>query len=216
MKICPICKKTYDDDYEYCEEDGALLVESASAGPTPEEQKSPVSKNPDEKEAVSPASNVVHKKYKCPNCGWEGESEDEFCPQCGAKLIIYESGSQIVQEKSTTKAKLIIMKDSTEIKIDKFPFEFGRSLIDNYPDSQMISRRHFLLTEVEKENGNNEIYIEDLGSTNGTSLNDNIIGENNKSLGKFQIKDGDIIGLVVDSKGKGLFELQFRIIKNES
>jgi len=35
-------------------------------------------------------------------------------------------------------------------------------------------------------------------------------------LGKFQIKDGDIIGLVVDSKGKGLFELQFRIIKNES
>jgi len=216
MKICPVCKKTYDDDYEYCEEDGALLIDSALAKPTPEEQESPVGKNPNENEAVSSASNVVHKKYKCLNCGWEGESEDEFCPQCGAKLESYQSGSQIVHEKSTTKAKLVIMKDSTEIKIDKFPFELGRTLMANYPDSQMISRRHFLLTEVENEKGNNEIYIEDLGSTNGTSLNDKVIGENNKPLGKFQIKDGDIIGLVVDSKGKGLFELQFRVIKNES
>jgi len=153
---------------------------------------------------------------KCLKCGWEGESEDGFCPQCGATLQSYEGGTQIVQEKSTINAKLIIMKDSTEIKIDKFPFEFGRSLMANYPDSQMISRRHFLLTKVENEKGNNEIFIEDLGSTNGTSVNDKVIGENNKSLGKFQIKDGDIIGLVIDSKGKGLFELQFRIIEDKS
>jgi len=216
MKMCPVCKKTYDDDYEYCEEDGALLIDSASAKPTPHEQESSVSRNPNDNKVVSSASNVVHKKYKCLNCGWEGESEDGFCPQCGAKLESYGSGTQIVKEKSAIKAKLIIMKDSTEIKIDKFPFEFGRSLMANYPDSQMISRRHFLLTEEENEKGNNEIYIEDSGSTNGTSLNDKVIGENNKSLGKFQIKDGDIIGLVIDSKGKGLFELQFRIIKNES
>ncbi len=202
MKMCPVCKKTYDDSYDYCEVDGALLVEGA-----PEEKisskPSPVSNKP-----VAKAS--MH--HKCPVCGWEGDIDDEYCPECGAKLIEVNSTENISSEKTEkTVQEVLILPDSTEIKIETFPFEFGRDLMSRYPESDIISRKHFSITMIEN-NGQREYMIEDLNSLNGTAVNQKVIGYDRKSNGKVPLHDGDKISLCIDPKtGSGKFEFTFKV-----
>jgi len=61
----------------------------------------------------------------------------------------------------------------------------------------LISRRHM---EIKLQDGG--FYIQDMGSTNGTSLN----GEDISSSGLVALGDGDIIGL------SGVTELQFNLL----
>ncbi|MEM3488374.1 MAG: FHA domain-containing protein [Candidatus Micrarchaeaceae archaeon] len=208
MKMCPVCKKNYGDEEDYCEDCGAKLVEDKGNVSQVSEQPSSVQSVP-----FGSTSQPGKQRYKCEKCGWEGETDEDYCPQCGAKLGVVVSAGKVMSSASSTIEKLIL-PDSTEIKIDAYPFQFGRSMLSNYPDSDTVSRRHFIITLTEA-NGQRTYEIEDSNSLNGTSLNGKVIGYDNKSNGKFPLKDGDKISLCVDpSTGKGIFELTFKVIHN--
>jgi pSer/pThr/pTyr-binding forkhead associated (FHA) protein len=88
--------------------------------------------------------------------------------------------------KNAASAKLIL-PDKQEIEINEKEREFGREdFKDAVPIEKLrfISRKHFKITRV-----NEEFYIEDIGSTNGTMLN----GEEIKGLGVRKLKNGDEI-----------------------
>jgi hypothetical protein len=203
MKECPICHKTYDEG-ESCDDCGAILVEKEMS--LNEGSKAPA-KGKAEDGSVQVKSIQL---LTCSSCGWRGNTNDDYCPECGARL---DSKQQIkVVEKSNDSVKLLL-PDSTEIVVSNFPFQFGRDQMSSYPDSMTVSSKHFRMTREATTNGYN-YYVEDAESRNGTSINGNVIGNDRKSYGKFLIRDGDVIGLVVNSEsGTSLFKLTFKLTK---
>ncbi len=207
MKICPICKKTYGDEEDYCEDCGALLTEYKESISQVSQQPTPVQSVP----SVPPVQVKKSEHHKCVACGWEGETDEEYCPECGAKL------GEISPAKVWPKAvqAKLILPDSTEINIDAFPFQFGRSMMSSYPSSDTLSGKHFTITLTEFTGGR-RYEIEDSNSLNGTSLNGKVIGYDRKSNGKFPLVDGDKISLSIDpSTGKGIFELTFKVVRSQ-
>ena len=80
-------------------------------------------------------------------------------------------------------AKLIVMRTRKEYEIDCSPFTFGRSSENNVVcRSPSVSRRHGRV--LSKEDG---LYLEDLGSGNGTYLGDKLVTE------PIRLSDGDTI-----------------------
>lgn len=63
-------------------------------------------------------------------------------------------------------------------------------------DSEIISNNHLRIYTIQYEDGDGVelmYYCEDLGSTNGTRVNNALIGRNNKPSNPFLLSDGDII-----------------------
>jgi pSer/pThr/pTyr-binding forkhead associated (FHA) protein len=145
--------------------------------------------------------------WKCenPDCNAENDDKEEFCINCGLKK---GSGKQIQKEVQVAtpgpapiipqpappagapQAQLQLIKSSVAIA-SEFSVTNGKTLgrtMENdiiLPD-QYISRRH---AQISYEGGT--YFLEDLGSTNGTLLNNNDI----KGTGKQALKDGDNIQL---------------------
>lgn len=205
MKVCPICKKSYGDDEEYCEDCGAKLMDGQKFA-SQAAQKPPAVQNVSSGPAVQASK---PSRRKCKACGWEGETDDEYCPECGAKL----EGNPPVASATMPTFERLVMPDLTEIRIDAFPFQFGRAMMSNYPDSDTVSSKHFIIY-MKESNGNRTYEIEDSNSLNGTSLNGKVIGIDRKSNGKFTLADGDKISLSIDpSTEKGKFEMTFKVTR---
>ncbi len=205
MKVCQNCKKSYGDEEEYCEDCGTKLIDDGKLAPQASQQ-SPAVQNVFSGPAVQGRK---LSRQKCRSCGWEGETDDEYCPECGAKL----EGNQPVIIATMPIIEKLVMPDLTEIRIDAFPFQFGRAMMSNYPDSDTISSKHFIIY-MRESNGSRTYEIEDSNSLNGTSLNGKVIGVDRKSNGKFPLVDGDKISLSIDpSTGNGKFEMKFKVTR---
>lgn len=94
---------------------------------------------------------------------------------------------------------VLILPNKKEIKITKFEEIFGREDFEGViPDNklQFIGRKHFKLLKID-----DEMYIEDLDSANGTKLNKNEI----KGAGRKKLKDDDEISVA------GVVNLTFKV-----
>jgi pSer/pThr/pTyr-binding forkhead associated (FHA) protein/RNA polymerase subunit RPABC4/transcription elongation factor Spt4 len=98
-------------------------------------------------------------------------------------------------------AKLLILQfsDGRKIEVSKFPFVLGRSAdVDLTLDSRMVSRKHAQF--IEKEN---EIHLEDLGSSNGTMINDKKLSGSGKVKANDEIRCADVVLTVISCPGSG-------------
>lgn len=125
--------------------------------------------------------------WKCPSCGHDNAENIDICEACGlTKPEIAE-----VTPVQLPAAKLVGVDGvvaGLEFLIASSKIIIGRPVPGIEPDIKIndpyVSRKH---AQILFENG--KFYIEDLGSTNGTFLNDKLITE------KMELKDGDIIKL---------------------
>jgi len=167
-KKCPSCGHENPDDAEYCEGCGLRLQLSQ---PAAQPQAQSVLSQP----AAQPQAQSVL-------------SQPAAQPQ--AQSVLSQPAAQVEAAKPIAK---LILPTGEEIPITSFPRMFGRADFLRLQNSEYISRRHF---EISYEN--DKFYIEDLGSTNGTSVNGNRITT------KTEIKDGDTIELA------GLVSIKFK------
>lgn len=107
----------------------------------------------------------------------------------------------------TKKCKLVTLEDSAEtleIQIEQFPFIIGSLSVncDYSLNNKLISRMHIRISKDKdynkvkiKDNNKdeNDYYVEDLNSTNGSFVNDVRIEPNEK----VSIRDGDILKLAI-------------------
>jgi len=137
-------------------------------------------------------------RYKiCPNCGTKNPEEEFLCINCMTDL----SNANITEEEAKQKDKppqddefktIVETKEKLVLEHEKFKIEVysgdivgrhhvGSQYLKDYPT---VSRTH---AKFYKEQDG--WYIEDLGSSNGTYVNEKKISE------KTRIKKGDVIGL---------------------
>ena len=116
-------------------------------------------------------------------------SSDETCFNVNEDQTIF--GENLNVEKYTCKAYLLNINDISQEKIfiDKKSFIIGRekTSCDYYIVNKQISKMHLEIIDIE-----NELFIKDLNSTNGTYLNEKLI-ESNKLV---KIFDKDIVKVV--------------------
>lgn len=168
-------------------------------------------------------------KNICPNCNYSNVEDAVFCIKCGERLKIEEDRStanieilksiqpgeiipEVPQEPPTGVAAGLHMINSGQIfwlsGKDKFTIGRASAETEMYPDidltpfdafTQGVSRNHAAIKV--RDDG---FYISDLGSINGTSVN-------NRKIVPFQdyrIIHGDVIAL-------GLFRLQLIVTQNK-
>ncbi|MEX0993689.1 MAG: FHA domain-containing protein [Solirubrobacterales bacterium] len=125
----------------------------------------------------------------CPECGFINAEGANFCQKCGAHLVTEESGGgqttasyqvddtgdlkpvDLDEVISTEDAALVIRtgggRAGDSFSLDGEKFTIGRSPdADVFLDDVTVSRNHALL--VKRRDG---LYIDDLGSLNGTYVN---------------------------------------------
>ena len=125
--------------------------------------------------------------WKCPSCGHDNAENIDICEACGLTKPEVTEATPI----QLPAAKLIGVDGvvaGLEFPITSSKIIIGRPVPGVEPDVKVndpyVSRKHAqILFE------NDKFYIEDLGSTNGTFLNDKLV------TGKVVLKDGDIIKL---------------------
>lgn len=139
--------------------------------------------------------NFDNDKPKCRRCNNLLTAADAFCPTCGMKVTIsderfeyvpvLDSGSEnivplssvsvINQEKVASQAFIVRIQDGIRVDVNKEEFLIGKSeqcdLIIS--GNASISRTHAKIVQYE-----NRFYLVDLGSTNGTRIDDEVVPEN--------------------------------------
>jgi hypothetical protein len=125
--------------------------------------------------------------WKCPSCGHDNAENIDVCEVCG--LTKPETVEAVPVQLPV--AKLVGIDGvvaGLEFLIASSKVVIGRPVPGVEPDIKIndpyVSRRH---AQILFENG--KFYIEDLGSTNGTFINDKLI------TGRTELKDGDTIKL---------------------
>jgi hypothetical protein len=217
---CPQCGTENLDGALFCDECGASLaqpsVTESSAAPAEASTAAPA-EAPAPTPAVSPAVGVV----ECPSCHHENPADARFCENCGAALApappppppTPEVAPQPEAAPPAPPAAVPIAALALEGGLE-LPLDFsskGEVLIGRadpvsrvFPDVDLtphggydagVSRRHCRLTF---QGG--QFFVEDLGSTNGTKVNGQVIPPNQPC----PIKDGDILEL-------GLLRLTFKV-----
>ncbi|MEO0118632.1 MAG: FHA domain-containing protein [candidate division WOR-3 bacterium] len=163
---------------------------------------------------------------KCPDCGTKNPPFAKFCGNCGKRLsqivqqpveekvVEQKIESKEVAEQTTVlqvkKLKLIHVATNTEIEVpaNKDYILIGRQGgarpvdidVSPFKDSNIVSRNHAAI--IIEPTGN--VYIEDLGSTNGTFINYREIRKGDKCL----LHDGDKIMLGREEKVVFIFRIE--------
>ena len=146
-------------------------------------------------------------EIKCPKCGALNSADLKQCKQCGAWLkeetVAFsqpgetEPAAGFKKEIQLQKRSLIVVfpEFSSEfIELNEGSYRIGRSEeSDLFLNDLTVSRKHAVLTVKGRD-----VFIEDLGSLNGTFVNGKLIEERTK------LKDGDIIQI-------GRFRLLYRV-----
>ena len=194
-KICPICGYRNRDSAEYCERCLFNLSDTDDLNPKAE--------NEEGIEGMEEGLGVY-----CPNGHWNPPGA-KFCQVCGVPLEDKDTQEELLlpPEESEEEEKGQIMKIYKLVSHDaEFLVELslykdkvkemliGRKSGKNIPDvdltglkgAEVVSRRHANLI---LDGNEGEIYVVDLGSTNGTFVN----GEKLKPGEKIKLKIGDEI-----------------------
>ncbi len=154
---------------------------------------------------------------QCPNCQHWNEPGSRFCEECGTELTEQNAASAQVSVRSAvpadvapavplqdlipanppataapyTGARLVLQSTGSIFRLSDAAV-IGRedpSLqidLDGYPDGQFISHHHAQVTKI-----NDKFYVEDLGSSNHTWVNDLKLAQGQSE----PLKDGDVIRL---------------------
>lgn len=125
--------------------------------------------------------------WKCPSCGHNNLETVDVCEVCG----LTKPETTEAAPTQLPPAKLVGIDGvvaGLEFLIASPKVLIGRPVPGIEPDVKIgdpyVSRRH---AQILFENG--KFYIEDLGSTNGTFVNNKLI------TGKVELKDGDVVKL---------------------
>ncbi|MGC8515485.1 MAG: FHA domain-containing protein [Thermoplasmata archaeon] len=140
------------------------------------------------------------KQIECPNCGFTLSTPRQRCPICGHIFSNFRNTNETIFINLIPEAGL-------PIKIDKFPYSFGRKDVIRNHYSEYVNIEHIIFS---LENGH--FYIRDKKSLNGSSLNGHVIGGKRfENLKKLQLADGDEVGLALDSNGISLIRFKVEI-----
>ena len=118
----------------------------------------------------------------CLNCGHQNRAESLFCTQCGSRL----------SENNSSPAMLVVVRDPQKgatFPLNEFVTFIGRSSTNDIVfDDPLVSGQH---ARISYEDG--RYWIEDMGSTNGTSVNGEGISEKTALKDGYLIKIGGIL-----------------------
>jgi hypothetical protein len=123
----------------------------------------------------------AEKPKLCPKCQCIQNGGFAFCCECGTPL--QDADEALLPQKSEGKAGAYLFRESTgqRILVDRPYFGIGKSLQNNaycIPELRTISRTHAAIIVRD-----NRYYVTDLGSTNGTFLEeDEVLPETEKEL----------------------------------
>lgn len=211
---CSVCGSDNLDGSAYCEDCGARLpvggaAPAASTPPSPPTPTPPAPPTPPATEEGEQPSEPSGEGgvLVCASCGAENPSYEAYCEDCGASLSGTSSSSHPVVSASESeptpiaapavaRMRLSLSDGSREFPVAKDTIEIGRrSPVDGiYPDVDLtdvdtesfISRRHGRVLK-----GESGILYEDLGSSNGSFLNDSRLQAGVQTA----LKDGDRLRL---------------------
>ncbi len=214
---CSQCGTENLDGALFCDECGASLTEATAApevAPTveaapPAELEAPPSEAP-----VAPEPTPAAAALKCPACGHENPPDARFCESCGAALTVPAPEKPPVEVPpaappvAAPAAAFIVADTGVELPLD---LSKGESLIGRadpvsrvFPEVDLtphggydagVSRKHCRIFQQ-----GDQFFVEDLGSTNGTKLNGQIIPPNQPR----PLNNGDTLEL-------GLLKLTFKV-----
>lgn len=126
----------------------------------------------------------------CPSCGFKNPEEEIVCKKCMTDL----TGVEIVQDDNVPEEKTVATTNYITLVGEGFSIVVrdgdvvGRQGMgaENLKNFKTVSRKH---ARFSKDGG--RWFIEDLNSTNGTFVNDQLVPPNQKR----EINDGDTIKL---------------------
>lgn len=222
---CPQCGTENLEGALFCDECGASLTEAVAAPmevlPTvPAEAPAAPVEAPEEIAAPTEAPAPAVAGLKCPTCGHENPIDARFCESCGAALAIPAPEAPPVEAPpveappvappvAVPVVKLVVVDSGAELPLD---MSGGEALIGRadpvsrvFPEVDLtphggydagVSRRHCRILQQ-----GDQFFVEDLGSTNGTKLNGQIIPPNQLR----PLQDGDTLEL-------GLLKLTFKVM----
>lgn len=110
---------------------------------------------------------------RCPNCGAVKDAGFAFCADCGTALVEIECDQMdVAVVGSTPRSGAYLFRESTgeRIAVDHPCFRIGKSMQNNeysLPQLRTVSRNHAQIRTCD-----GRYFITDLGSTNGTFIND--------------------------------------------
>lgn len=110
MKICPNCKKEYDDSMIFCVECGSQLVDYQ-----------PVAEDP--QQTFAETQLLVDEPRFCLNCGNQLDDNAVFCTACGTKIVDMQP---VVEETELNCGETQVLTPETRVC-----FKCGNSLDDN-------------------------------------------------------------------------------------
>ncbi len=138
------------------------------------------------KQKEVPVKESIEELPRCPTCGQILEPEWNRCPFCtDDNIITFQSRKQTDKEKKMVTGFLVLIDDNDKIfKIEKDIIYIGS---DNSNDikikNEFVAPQHAKIWFNETKN---RFYLEDLGSSNGTKVN-------NEYVNSIELRDGDII-----------------------
>jgi hypothetical protein len=205
---CPKCGLENIHGAMYCEDCGTLIktreTPVVSVPPPPPSRRNPPSAPPPFAQAPPPhygappppvqyASATVPVKplgVQCPKCRKENMISAVYCGGCGISL----TGMGGIPTSPNCYAKLAPLGGGTEFYLDRDKMLIGRRSDGdgNFPEidltiqdvSSSVSRKHAQLVKDELH-----VFVEDLGSSNGTFVNEQKVSEGVQN----PVKDGDTI-----------------------
>ncbi len=143
------------------------------------------------------------KQIECPNCGFFLTTVRQRCPVCGH---IFRD----VMENDVKAFINLIPESGLPIRIESFPYTFGRKDVIRHRFSEYVNTEHIIFTkEADK------FFVREKKSLNGTSLNGHAIGGRKfESMKKLQLADGDEIGLALDRNSMPLIRFKVEVPQN--
>lgn len=206
---CSVCGSDNLDGSAYCEDCGARLPVGGAAPAASNPPPAPASPTPPASEEAEPPPEPSGEGgvLVCASCGAENPSYEAYCEDCGASLSATSASSPVVSISSESepvavaapavaRIRLSLADGSREFPVSKDTIEIGRrSPVDGiYPDVDLtdvdtesfISRRHGRVLK-----GESGVLYEDLGSSNGSFLNDSRLQAGVQTA----LKDGDRLRL---------------------
>lgn len=206
---CSVCGSDNLDGSAYCEDCGARLPVGGAAPAASNPPPAPASPAPppaSEEAEPTPEPSGEGGVLVCASCGAENPSYEAYCEDCGASLsgtsgapvvsVSSESEPVAVAAPAVARIRLSLADGSREFPVSKDTIEIGRrSPVDGiYPDVDLtdvdtesfISRRHGRVLK-----GESGVLYEDLGSSNGSFLNDSRLQAGVQTA----LKDGDRLRL---------------------